>query len=52
MIFYANLQNTKVIENFLSFLESTRTQLYEVVCGRYDQNTKLDRDKSEQGNMT
>jgi hypothetical protein len=51
-IFSAKLMNTKVIENFLAFLENIRTQEYEFVCGRYDQKTKLDRDKSEQYNMT
>jgi hypothetical protein len=44
--------NTKVIENFLSFLERTRTQESEFIWGRYDQNVELDRDKSEQGDMT
>jgi hypothetical protein len=42
----------KVIDNFLGFLESIRTQESEFVCGRYDQNTELDRDKSEQDDMT
>jgi hypothetical protein len=51
-IFSAKLVNTKVIYNFLRFLESTRTQEDEFVCGRYDQNTELDRDNSEQDEMT
>jgi hypothetical protein len=51
-IFPAKLLNTKVIDNFLSFSESKRTQESECVCGRYDQNTELDRDKSEQNDMT
>jgi hypothetical protein len=52
MIFSVNLLNTKVIVNFLSFLESIRTQESRFVCGRYDQNTEPDRDKSEQDDMT
>jgi hypothetical protein len=44
--------NTKIIENFLSLLERTRKKLSEFVCGTYDQNTELDRDKSEQDEMT
>jgi hypothetical protein len=44
--------NTKVIDNFVSFPESTRTQESMFICGIYDQNTKLDRDKSEQDDMT
>jgi hypothetical protein len=43
--------NAKVIENLLSFPESTRKQESEFVCGRYDQNTDLDRVKSKQGDM-
>jgi hypothetical protein len=39
--------NTKVVENSVGFPESIRTQISEFVCGRYDQNTELDRDKSE-----
>jgi hypothetical protein len=41
----------KVVETFLIFSESTRTAESKLVCGRYDQNTKLDRDKSEQDEM-
>jgi hypothetical protein len=52
MIFSMNLLNMKVIDNFLRFPESTRTQEFEFVCGRYDQNTELDKDKSEQDDMT
>jgi hypothetical protein len=51
-IFSVNPLNTKVIENFRSFPESTRTQESEFICGRYHQNTELDRDKSEQNDMT
>jgi hypothetical protein len=46
--FSLKLLNTKVIDNFQSFQESTRIQESEFVCGRYDQNTELARDKSEQ----
>jgi hypothetical protein len=49
MIFSVKLLNKKVIDNFLRFPE--RTQESEFVCGRYDQNTELDRDKSEQPSM-
>jgi hypothetical protein len=35
-IFAANLLNTKVIDNFLCFPESTRTQEFEFAYGRYD----------------
>jgi hypothetical protein len=51
-IFPVALMNMKVIENFLRFPESTKTQEYEFLCGRYDQNTELERDKSEQDEMT
>jgi hypothetical protein len=51
-IFYAKHLNTKVIDNFLRFPESKRTQQSELVCGRYDHNTELDRDISEQDEMT
>jgi hypothetical protein len=44
--------NTKDIENFQRFPESTRAQESEFVCGRYDQITELDRDKSEHDDMT
>jgi hypothetical protein len=50
MIFSVKLLNKKVIDNFLRFPE--RTQESEFVCGRYDQNTELDRDKSEQREVT
>ncbi len=50
-IFSEKLLNTKVIDNFLTFLESTRTEECEFVCGRYDQNTEVDRDKSEQDDI-
>lgn len=42
----------KVVDNFTSFPESTRTQKSEFVCERYQQNTELDRDKSEPDVMT
>jgi hypothetical protein len=48
MIFSAKLLNTKVIDNFPTFPKSTRKQETEFVCLRNDQNTELDRDKSEQ----
>jgi hypothetical protein len=51
-IFSVKHLNMKVIENFLSFPESIRTQLFEFVCRRYDQNIKLHRDKSKQDEMT
>jgi hypothetical protein len=41
------LLNTKVTDNLLRFLESIRTQESEFVCEIYDQNTKMNRDKSE-----
>jgi hypothetical protein len=44
--------NKKVIEIFELFPESIRTQESEFVWGRYDQNTELDRDNSEQDKMT
>jgi hypothetical protein len=44
--------NTKFVENFISFPEGTGTQESEFECGKYDQNTKLDRDNSEQDEMT
>jgi hypothetical protein len=43
--------NMKVIDNFVRFPESTRIQESEFVCVIHDQNTKLDRGKSEQGDM-
>jgi hypothetical protein len=52
MIFSSKLLNTKVIDNFLRISDITRTQESEFVSGRYDQNTKLDRDKYEQDEMT
>ena len=42
----------KVVDNFTSFPESTRTQKSEFVCEIYQQNTELDRDKSEPDVMT
>jgi hypothetical protein len=51
MIFLPTLY-TKVIENVLRFPESIRTQESQFICGRYDQNTELDTDKSEQDDMT
>jgi hypothetical protein len=49
-IFSAKLLNMKVIDNFC-FPESTRTQEFEFVCEIYDQNTELDRDRSERDDM-
>jgi hypothetical protein len=43
MTFSRKLLNTKVVDNFLSFPESTRTLHFEFVCEIYGQNTKLDR---------
>jgi hypothetical protein len=51
MIFSETLMHTKVVGNFLIFLESIITQISEFVCGRYDQATNLDRDKSKQDEM-
>jgi hypothetical protein len=44
--------NTKVVDNFVGFPESTRTQIFDFVCEIYGQNIKLDRDKFEQDKMT
>ena len=44
--------NTKVVDNFLSFPESTRIQKSEFVWWRYRQNTELDRDKTDLDVMT
>jgi hypothetical protein len=52
MNFSVKCRNTKVRENFPRFPESIRTQLSEFVCGRYDHNAKLDKDKSEPDDMT
>jgi hypothetical protein len=46
------LVSTKVVENFVSFPERIRTQIFEFVCGGYDQNTELDRDKFEKDEIT
>ena len=43
----AKLLNTKVVENFSSFPESTRTQESEFVWEIYGRNTKLDREDSD-----
>jgi hypothetical protein len=43
-IISAKCMSTKLVENFIRFLESVRTQESEFVCERYDQNTELDRD--------
>jgi hypothetical protein len=37
------LVNKKVVDSFLSFSQSTRTQNSEFVCEIYAQNTNLDR---------
>jgi hypothetical protein len=42
MIFSGKLVNKKTVDNFLRFLESTRTQNFEFVCEIYAQNTELD----------
>jgi hypothetical protein len=51
MIFSTKHLYTKVIENFLIFLESI-TQESKFVCGIYYLNTELDRDNFEQDEMT
>jgi hypothetical protein len=51
-IFSVNLLNTNVIDNLLIFPKSIRTQESKFICGIYDWNTELDRDKSKQGDMT
>jgi hypothetical protein len=50
--FSAKLVNTKVVDNFVGFPESTRIQIFDFVCEIYGQNIKLDRDKFEQDKMT
>jgi hypothetical protein len=45
--FSENFVNKKVVDNFITFPESTRTQASEFVWERYGQNTELDRDNSE-----
>jgi hypothetical protein len=50
MIFSTKRLYTKVIENFLIFLESI-TQESEFICGIYYLNTELDRDNFEQDEM-
>ena len=47
MIFPAKRLNTKVVDNFSSFSERTRTQKSEFVWEIYGQNTKLDREDSD-----
>jgi hypothetical protein len=51
-IFSTKLVNVIVVENFLNFPESRRTQISKFVRGRYDQNTELDRDKLEHDETT
>jgi hypothetical protein len=51
-IFSETLVNTKVVDNFVRFSKSKRTQESEFLCGRYDENTELDRDNSKQDEMT
>jgi hypothetical protein len=46
------LVNTKVLENLVRFPESRRMQIFKYVLDRYDQNTKLERDKLEQDDKT
>jgi hypothetical protein len=41
--FSGKLVSTKVVDNFLSFPESTRTINSEFVCEIYAQNTELDK---------
>ena len=42
----------KFIDNLTRFPESTRTLKSEFICGRYHQNTELDRDNFESDVMT
>jgi hypothetical protein len=42
-MFYGNLVNKKDVDNFLMFLESTRTLNSKSVCEIYAKNTKLGR---------
>jgi hypothetical protein len=39
IIFSGQLVKMKVVENFVSFTESIRTQISEFVCGRYEKLT-------------
>jgi hypothetical protein len=43
MMFSRKLVNKKVVDNFLRFPESTRTQNFEFVCEIYAQNTELNK---------
>ena len=45
--FSRNIVVDKVVDNYPSFRKSIRTLKSEFVCGRYHQNTKLDRNNSE-----
>jgi hypothetical protein len=51
-IFPEQLTIDKVVDNFLSFAESSRTLKSELVCESYGQNTELDREDSEPVRMT
>jgi hypothetical protein len=41
----------KIVDNFLSFLGSTRTLNFEFLCEIYAQNTELDRNWSDKDEM-
>jgi uncharacterized protein YifE (UPF0438 family) len=51
-IFSGKLTIDKVVDNFLSFPESSKTIKSEFLCERYGQNTELDREDSEPVRMT
>jgi hypothetical protein len=44
MMFSGKLVNTKVLDNFIRLLESTRTLNSKFVCDVYAQNAELDKD--------
>jgi hypothetical protein len=44
MMFSRKLVNTKVLDNFIRLLESTRTLNSKFVCDVYAQNAELDKD--------
>jgi hypothetical protein len=49
--FSRNHINKKVVYNFLSFSESTRTLNFEFICEIYAQNTELDRNYYDKHEM-
>jgi hypothetical protein len=46
-IFSTKLVNTKVVENFIIFPQSIVIQESEFLCGIYDQNIELDKEKTK-----